>query len=60
MKFMNREQRRNKKVNKVAKWIVDSILKLNDENLLEFYKLIEKELEKRGIVDVRSCTEFFN
>ena len=56
---MNFKQK-SKLANKTANWIVKSILKLSDENLIEFYKLIEKELEKRGIVYVRSCSEFFD
>lgn len=51
---MNRKQRRNKKGNIVAKWIVESILKLDDENLLNFYLLIKNELEERGVLCVRS------
>lgn len=32
----------------VAKWIVNTILKLDTKNLLEFYNLIRNELIKRG------------
>lgn len=57
---MNREIRRNKKANKTANWIINSILKLNDDDLILFFDLISKELKKRGIEDVRSCTDFFD
>ena len=46
--ILNRSQKRNKKANQVAKWIVDTILKLPSEDLKQFYLLIEKELKKRG------------
>lgn len=46
---MNRKQKRNKKANKIAKWIVDSILKLDDENLIAFYEMIDSELKKRSL-----------
>lgn len=46
---MNREQRRSKKASRVAQWIVDTILKLDNEHLIEFYNLISDELRKRGV-----------
>lgn len=57
---MNRKQRRNRKAYKVANWIINSILKLEDFDLIDFYILIEEELKKRGYEDVRSCTDFLN
>lgn len=47
---MNREQRRNKKANKLAQWIVKSILKLPDDELIQFFNLINNELHKRGVI----------
>lgn len=47
---LNREQRRNKKASAVAKWIVDTILKLDNDHLIEFYNLITNELVKRGVI----------
>lgn len=52
---MNRKLKRNKYTLKVAKWIVESILKLDDENLLNYYLIIKEELEKRGVIYDRSC-----
>lgn len=56
---MNFKQK-NKLANKTANWIINSILRLKDEDLILFYDLISKELKKRGIEDVRSCTDFFD
>ena len=57
---MNRKIRRNKKANKIANWIVNTILKLDNFYLINFYILIQEELKKRGIEDVRSCSEFYD
>lgn len=56
---MNLKQK-HKLANKTANWIINSILKMKDEDLILFFDLISKELKKRGIEDVRSCTDFFD
>lgn len=41
---------------KIANWFVENILKLKDQELLDFYNLIYDELVKRGVLkDVRGC-----
>lgn len=42
-------QTKKQKAERVATWIVKSILKLPDEDLKQFYLLIEKELKERGV-----------
>lgn len=34
----------------IAKWIVETILKLDSDHLIEFRNLITDELKKRGVV----------
>ena len=56
---MNLKQK-HKLSNKMANWIINSILKLKDEDLLKLFELISNELKKRGIEDVRSCSDFLD
>lgn len=45
---------------KTANWIINSILKMRDEDLIQFFNLLSEELKKRGIEDVRSCSDFLD
>ena len=56
---MNLKQK-HKLANKTANWIINSILKMRDEDLIQFFELLSEELKKRGIEDVRSCSDFFD
>lgn len=56
---MNLKQK-HKLASKTANWIINCILKLKDEDLIKLFELISNELKKRGIIDVRSCSDFFN
>lgn len=56
---MNFKQK-HKLANKTANWIINSILKMKDEDLIKFFDLLSNELKKRGIEDVRSCSDFFD
>lgn len=49
---MSFQKKKKVKANKVVTWIVNSILKLDDKNLLNFYQLIYDELLKRGVISV--------
>lgn len=40
---------KKQKAEKVANWIIESILKMSDDSLKQFYLLIEEELKKRGV-----------
>lgn len=41
---------------KIANWFVENVLKLKDDELLDFYNLLYDELVKRGVIkDVRGC-----
>lgn len=52
---MNREMKRMKnkldKSNMLAHFIVDTIFKLNDKDLLNFYNSIKIELINRGVLN---------
>ena len=56
---MNLKQK-HKLANKISNWIINSILKLKDEDLIKLFELISNELKKRGLEDVRSCSDFLN
>lgn len=56
---MNLKQK-NKLANKTAIAIINLILKLNDEALINLFIIISNELKKRGIEDVRSCSDFLD
>ena len=56
---MNIKQK-HKLANKTANWIINSILKMKDEDLIKFFDLLSNELKKRGIEDVRSCADFLD
>ena len=43
------KKNQNIKESTVAKWIVDTILKLDSKHLIEFRNLISDELRKRGV-----------
>lgn len=57
---MSFQKKKKVKANKVATWIVNSILKLDDKNLLNFYQLISDELLKRGVINVWGYWNFIN
>lgn len=42
-------QNKKQKAEKVANWIINSILKLPDADLKQLYLLLEEELKKRGV-----------
>lgn len=56
---MNLKQK-HKLANKTANWIINCILKLKDEDLINLFELLSNELKKRGIEDVRSCSDFLD
>lgn len=47
--FLKIQQTKKQKAEKVANWIINSILKLPDEDLKQLYLLLENELKKRGV-----------
>lgn len=56
---MNLKQK-HKLANKTANWIISSILRMQDKDLIKFFDLLSEELKKRGIEDVRSCADFLD
>ena len=56
---MNFKQK-HKLASKTANMIINVILKLSDEDIIRLINLLCEELKKRGIEDVRSCSDFLN
>lgn len=56
---MNLKQK-HKLANQTANLIINIILKMKDDDLIQFLNLILEELKKRGIEDVRCCSDFFD
>lgn len=53
-------KQKTKLANKTANWIISSILRMQDKDLIMFFELLSEELKKRGIEDVRSCADFLD